>query len=176
MENNKPNEREKIVLNAGDLNEFQFQCTECKSVFRIKVVGGKIIVSCGCGSTQGVEAELAELTAPAGGDVGRLLEEFCGVVLDAPTWDRLCEKVQAALTTARKDAEARVEALEAENEQLLLAKGNLIRGGQWLLRELGNVNKAAIESFRALLDEGAAKPEEAEREGGAGRDALEEVE
>ena len=46
----------------------------------------------------------AELTAPAGDDVGRLLEEFCGVVLDAPTWDRLCEKVQAALTVARKDA------------------------------------------------------------------------
>jgi len=61
-----------------------------------------VLVGLAAGSRE--RAVRAELTAPAGGDVGRLLEEFCGVVLDAPTWDRLCEKVQAALTAARKDA------------------------------------------------------------------------
>ena len=110
-----PNEREKIVLNAGDLNEFQFQCTECKSVFRIKVVGGKIIVSCGCGSTQGVEVELAELTAPAEGDVeaaekayrramikASIKRKRGSLFLSSEIHKALVSEIAAALTTARK--------------------------------------------------------------------------
>jgi len=130
----------------------------------------------------------AELTAPAEGDVEaatKLKRQLDALYETSPATTEeniiIEETLKRALTTARKDSQTRVKALEAAAGEAAEVIDQLLARMEIPLAEplVNNVMEIKFINARdklvALLA-GEGKGEEAEREGGAGRDALEEVE
>ena len=205
-----PNEREDYLAEDNAVARECFKVLSPEA--REAMTAGDICVLVGLAAEarrRGVKRYRAELTAPAEGDVGvaddrtqaeNLLTEVYRNE-NEPRIDNV-ERIITALTTARKDAQARVEALEAGLKRIAAALrptkadwldtkasthyySELIRmyNTEWVAKyhlkeyedELHRRNKIIDDALAALLA-GEGKGEEAEREGGAGRDALEEVE
>ena len=78
-------------------------------------------------------------------DTGKLLEEFCGVVMDAPTWDRLCDKVGAALDARDKELVAAAwEALRLIRNGIALRLDGLAFDADEVIRKARNTLNAAL--------------------------------
>ena len=112
-----PNEREDYLAEDNAVARECFKVLSPEA--REAMTAGDICVLVGLAAEarrRGVKRYRAELTAPAEGDV-EAAEKIVGEGLNSEEnpIGELINKIAAALTTARKDAEARVKALEAEN-------------------------------------------------------------